>query len=296
MGGAVLQSHPGLGDDAERTFRADHQAVRARACAGARQAAAFQHARRRHRAQALHELVDVGVERGVVAAGAGGDPAAEGREAEGLREVPEREPRRLELGFERGPEHAALNAGRAGGPVDLQNLVQAAQVDGEDARETVPDVGLDAPHHGRPRAIGNDREPRIARPVEQCHDVRLVLGVGDDIRRHGEIPSPRADVVRVRLAVGVARAAVGIAVAERGQRTRRCHPRRRQVQLVDGGRCRVGTGREAGERGHPPGDPACVGLAQRLRFEAPAPELAPRLCHAVQLPEASARGGCAAPR
>ena len=77
-----------------RALGADHQPVRARPRAGARQAAAFQRAGRRHRAQALHELVDVGVERGVVAAGAGGDPAAEGREAEGLREVPEREPRR----------------------------------------------------------------------------------------------------------------------------------------------------------------------------------------------------------
>ena len=151
-------------------------------------------------------------------------------------------PAGLELGFERGPEHAALNACRAGGPVDLQNLVQAAQVDGEDARETVPDAGLDAPHHGRPRAIGYDRKPRIARPVEQRGDIRLVLRVGDDIRRHGEVARPGADIVRVRLAVGVARAAVGIAVAKRGQRTRRCDPRLGQVQLIEGGWRRVGAG------------------------------------------------------
>ena len=292
----VLKPHPGLGDDAERAFRADHQPVRAGTCAGARQAAALHDAGRRHRTQAFHELVDVGVERGVVAAGARRDPAAEGREAEGLREVPEREPRRLELGFERRPEHAALNAGRPGRAVDLEHLVEAAEIDGERARVCVADGGLDTPHHRRPRAKGNDREPRIARPVEQRGDVRLVLGVGDDVRRHGEVARPGADVVRVRLAVGVARAAVGVAVAELGQRTGRGHPGRRQVQLgLGGGRC-VGAGHEASEPAHAPGDPARVGLAQRFRFEAPAPELAPRLCHAVQLPEANARAGCAAPR
>ena len=166
MGGAVLQPHPGLGDDAERAFGADHQAIRARARAGARQAAALDNAGRRHRAQAFHELVDVGVERGVVTAGSRGDPAAEGGEAEGLREVPQRQPRRLELGFERGPEHPALDAGRAGGSVDLQNLVQAAEIDGQHARETVADVGLDAAHHCGTGAVGNDREPGVARPIE----------------------------------------------------------------------------------------------------------------------------------
>ena len=43
-GRPVLQPHPGLRDDAEDAFRADHHAVRARARAGAGQAAAFDHA------------------------------------------------------------------------------------------------------------------------------------------------------------------------------------------------------------------------------------------------------------
>ena len=98
-----------------------------------------------------------------------------------------------------------------------------------------PTLGSTPSHHGGPRTIGNDRKSGIPRPVEQRRDVCLALGVGDDIRRHGEVARPGADIVRVRFAVGVTRAAVVIAVAERGQRARRCGPRRGQVQLVDGG-------------------------------------------------------------
>ena len=74
---APLEPHPGLGDHAERPFRADHHPVGAGARAGARQAARFHDARWRQRAQAFDEIVDMGVEGGEVAARAGGDPAAE---------------------------------------------------------------------------------------------------------------------------------------------------------------------------------------------------------------------------
>ena len=83
---AVLQPHPGLRDDAENAFRADHHAVGARAGAGAGQAAAFDHALRRHHAQRFDEIVDVGVERREMAAAARRDPAAERRIFEALRE------------------------------------------------------------------------------------------------------------------------------------------------------------------------------------------------------------------
>ena len=256
----------------------------------------LQRAGGRHRAQALHELVDVGVERRIVAAGAGGDPAAEGREFEGLREVPQREPRRLELGLQRRPEDAALNAGRARGAVDLQHLVQAAEVDGQGAGVGVADGGLDAAHHGGACAVGNRREPSVARPVEQRHDVRFGLGTGHHVGRRAEVAGPGADVIGVGLAVGVARAAVGIAAAERGERVRRPRAGRRQVQLVEGGRRPVGAGFEPGERCHAPGDAPRIGLAQCFGFEAPTPELAPCPGHRRSAPVASARRGCSAPR
>ena len=82
----VLQPHPGLGDHAQRAFGADHQAVGRGAGARAGQAARLDRAGRRDRARALDEIVDVRVLRGVVAAGAGRDPAAQRRELEALRE------------------------------------------------------------------------------------------------------------------------------------------------------------------------------------------------------------------
>ena len=66
--GPVLQTHRGFGDHPERAFRADHQAIRARPRAGAGQPAALQDARGRHHAQAFDEVIDMGVERGEVAA------------------------------------------------------------------------------------------------------------------------------------------------------------------------------------------------------------------------------------
>ena len=79
---AVLQAHPRLGDDAENALGADEQAVGAGAGTGAGQAAGGDDAVRRHHAQRLDEVVDVRVERGEVAAGAGGDPATQRRQLE----------------------------------------------------------------------------------------------------------------------------------------------------------------------------------------------------------------------
>ena len=83
----LAQPHPGFGDDAQDALGADEHPVGAGAGAGARQAARLERAGRRHHARALDEIVDVGVERGVVAARARGDPAAQRRAAIGLHVV-----------------------------------------------------------------------------------------------------------------------------------------------------------------------------------------------------------------
>src|SRR3970282_1548030 len=101
------------------------------------------------------ELVDVRVERRVVAAGAGGDPAAERGELERLREVAQREPVRPELFLERGAEDARLDAGGARGAVHLQHAVEPGEVERERAAIPGPDVRLDAAHHARTTAVWN---------------------------------------------------------------------------------------------------------------------------------------------
>src|SRR5439155_102401 len=73
----------------------------ARASHGGRQPPGLEHAARRHHADGLHELVDMGVQRRVVAARARRYPPAQRRPLERLREVPQGQAVRLQLGFQR---------------------------------------------------------------------------------------------------------------------------------------------------------------------------------------------------
>ena len=100
-----------------------------RARAAARQAAALPRARRRERAHGLHEVVDVGPQRREVAAGPGGDPAAQRGELEGLREEPQRQLVGAELLLEHRSGGPGLDAGRARDGVDLEHPVESRQVE-----------------------------------------------------------------------------------------------------------------------------------------------------------------------
>ena len=77
------------------------------------QAPALPDPTRRYGPNRLDEVVDVGVQGRVVAARSRREPAAERRELERLREVPQRQPVRAQLIFERGSVDARLNARRA---------------------------------------------------------------------------------------------------------------------------------------------------------------------------------------
>src|SRR5882672_6474199 len=68
-----------------------------------------------------------------MAARARRDPAAERRELERLREVPEREPVRPELLLERGSEHPRLDAGGARRAIDLEHAVEVREVERDGA-------------------------------------------------------------------------------------------------------------------------------------------------------------------
>ncbi len=115
-GRLLAQAHPGLGDDAQDAFGADEHAVGAGAGAGAGQAARFQRAGGRHDARAFHEIVDVGVERGVVAARARGDPAAQGRAAIGLHVVAHGERRVAQRVLDRRARRCRPGCARPGSP------------------------------------------------------------------------------------------------------------------------------------------------------------------------------------
>ena len=154
----VLQPHPGLGDHAERTFRADDHAVGAGAGAGAGQPARLHDAGRRRRAQAFDEIVDMRVERREVAARAGGDPAAQGRELEALRVVADGEAVRPSAASSAGPWMPAWMRAARLVAVDLEHAIEAAQVEADDAGIEVADVRLDAADDRGAAAKGDDGE------------------------------------------------------------------------------------------------------------------------------------------
>src|SRR5262249_52337551 len=106
----VLQTHPRLGNDAEDAFGADEQAIGAWPGSGAWQPAGLDDAIRGRHPQAFNEFVDMGIEAREMATGAGRDPTSEGGIGEALREMPERQPVRPQLFFDRRAEHASLDA------------------------------------------------------------------------------------------------------------------------------------------------------------------------------------------
>src|SRR2546430_648902 len=130
--GPLEAAPPGLGNNPENPLRADEEPIRGRAGPRGGEPPGLDRPRRGDDPQRLDQIVDVGVEGGVVAAGSGGDPASEGRALERLGEVAQREPGRAELVLEDGAEGAGLDAGRPGGGVDLEDPVEAREVDGDD--------------------------------------------------------------------------------------------------------------------------------------------------------------------
>ncbi len=125
--GARLYAHPRARDHAEDALGAREQAVGARTGARAGQPARLPYARRRDRARGLQEVLDVGPDRREMARGAGGDPAAERRVLERLREVAQGEAVLAELAASSaGPVAPRLDARRAGDLVDLEQAVERA--------------------------------------------------------------------------------------------------------------------------------------------------------------------------
>ena len=124
---------------------------------GARQPPALPVAVGGHGAHRLDQVVDVGVERREVAAGPGGDPAAEGRVLERLREVAQGEAVLAELVLEARPGRAGLDPGRLRDRVDLEHPVHPPQVDRDDAAVVLPHPRLDAADHAGASAVGDRR-------------------------------------------------------------------------------------------------------------------------------------------
>ena len=152
----------------------------------------------------------MGIERGEVAAGAGRDPAAEGRELEALRVVADGEAVRFQRRLDRRSANAALDARGAARAVHLEHPVEMAHVEADRASIAVADDRLDAADDRRAAAERNDREFRAARPVEHGGDIGFGLRQGNEVGRVGEVAREGAHRLGIGLAIGMEEAFVGV--------------------------------------------------------------------------------------
>ena len=121
-----------LGDDPQAPLAAQHHLAHARARRRAGHRADDQRAGRRHDAKPARQVGHVAVLVGLHPRGARGDPAAERRVGEAVREVPERPAARVQLLLELRAEHAGLHAREARRVVDLEHPVHGAEVERDD--------------------------------------------------------------------------------------------------------------------------------------------------------------------
>src|SRR5204863_10087468 len=101
----------------------------------------------------LDEVVDVGVQAGVVAARPSSEPPAQGRELEGLREVSERVTVRPQLILEHRSPSPRLDPGRPRHGIDLEHAIQSRQINRDGAGERRAHVALDAAYYCRAGAV-----------------------------------------------------------------------------------------------------------------------------------------------
>ena len=174
----------------------------------------------------------------VVAAGAGRDPAAEGRSGEALREVPQRIAVGPQLVLQVRAEDASLDPGRPGSLVDLQHLVQLVERD-RDHRPRVRGRG-DAADRRAAAAVGDSGVTPVRTPGQHRFHLALSARVGHHVRRV-RVAAEHAEQGTLA-AVGVIGPLPGVLGAEGGQvlwrgdargaeleRVGRGNPRRRQL-------------------------------------------------------------------
>ncbi len=158
----------------------------------------------------LDEVVDVRVERGEVAAGAGGDPSAEGRELERLREVAQGQPCSRSWSSSAGPSAPAWIRAARETSVDLDRPDRARRGRSSPRRDR---RRRSAARRRRPRwcrrRTGSRPGPSSAHHVEHLLDLGLVTRAGDEVGRVVDLAAEAADDVAVGLAERVGDALVG---------------------------------------------------------------------------------------
>ena len=189
---------------------------------------------RRHHAQAFDEIVDMRVERS-----RNGRPSASrsSRRVSNIRSSAENGASVRPCGFSwassAGPKApASIRAAREVASISstrprcARSMVTAALW-----RLVAP--MLDAAAHARAAAERRERRSDAAGPIHDGRNLRLGARIGDDVGRAIVLAEHGAHVIGIGFAVSMGGAIVALARAERRERGRRRHARRRQGDLLE---------------------------------------------------------------
>ena len=172
----------------------------------------------------------MGVERREMPAGAGRNPAPQGRVLEGLGEVAQGQPVLAQLVLQPGPGGAGLDPRRQRLRVDLQHPIQPAQIERD--HRPIPQPRLDPTDHAGPAAKRHHRGPLRLAPGEHRLDLRLVPGKSHQIRRVLEFPPEPPHHIPVSLAQSMRNPLVVIVAEQIPESARSLQPRRPQLDRV----------------------------------------------------------------
>ncbi len=202
------------GDHAEGALGAEEELAQVGAGGGGGGAAEVEHPGGGDDPQAAHHLVEAPVPGGVLARGAGGREAADGGVAEALRVVAEF-PAALGEQFLGGRAgEAGAEDGLAGGLVQVEQPVEAAQVERDDGSEAAA-LGVEAADDAGAAAERDDGDAVFGAHREDGGDLLLAAGQHDRVGRVLRLAAAAAQQVGGGLAAG-AREAVGVGGADVG--------------------------------------------------------------------------------
>ena len=174
----------------------------------------------------------MGVKRGEMPAGAGGDPAAERRELKRLREVAQCQVVLRQLLLQSRPRRARLDPGGERDRVDLQNPIQGLHVHGHRPRVIVAHARFDSTDDARAAAERDHRGAGRDRPIQNSGELMLVARLGDDVGRVVKPAVEGPDDVAIGAPVRMQGTLVGARRADRGQGAGRLQPDGRQHELA----------------------------------------------------------------
>jgi hypothetical protein len=152
----------------------------------------------------------------LLAAGAGGDPAAESGVLKGLGKMAEGKSPRTELRLQVRAGHTRFEDGLVALLVELEQAVHPREIHRQDGLRT--GEGIDVPHHAGAAAIRNQTNLVAPGKVEEVVDVFVVERAGDPVGEGVDPAAPEGDPVWKALAAGVPQAVFRV---RRHQRMRR---------------------------------------------------------------------------